>query len=286
MKDKSWIIIVIMGIALTISIGYSIKLSRNNETAESTVTTTSIIEMTATTATIKNTLKGSGVIEYKDIIKNEEEIKEQENNQQEGNQQEINQQEANEQEINQQENKISDDQNNIIEDENQNITTENVNEALKAYQVTLTIENKNLKKIKVEQNVEITIKKEETNLNYAGKVKKINEDNNNKSTLIIEILEPDENIQEGLTASCAVILEKAENVVALPIEAIQKNELGENYVDVVQTDGTIKSKTIETGLSDDYYVEITSGLNVRDRVQIIKSSTTVVNQVENTTNNK
>ena len=49
MKNKSWIIIVIMGIALTISIGYSIVLSNKKAEKESTVTTTSIIEMTATT---------------------------------------------------------------------------------------------------------------------------------------------------------------------------------------------------------------------------------------------
>ena len=66
MKNKSWIIILIMGIALTISIGYSVVLQQKNAEKERTVTTTSIIEMTATTATIKNTLKGTGVVEYKE----------------------------------------------------------------------------------------------------------------------------------------------------------------------------------------------------------------------------
>ena len=37
---------------------------------------------------------------------------------------------------------------------------------------------------------------------------------------------------------------------------------------------------IKTGISDDYYVEIKEGLNVGDRVQIVKSSTTVVNDNE------
>ena len=58
MKDKSWIIIAIMGLALIISISYSIVVSQRKADAEKTVTTTSIIEMTATTATIKNTLTG------------------------------------------------------------------------------------------------------------------------------------------------------------------------------------------------------------------------------------
>ena len=60
MKNKSWIIILIMGIALTISLVYSIIVSqRKIEPGESTVTTRSIIEMTATTITIKNTLTGN-----------------------------------------------------------------------------------------------------------------------------------------------------------------------------------------------------------------------------------
>jgi len=61
-----------MGIALTISTGYSIVVSqRNSNIGESTVTTTSIIEMTATTATIKNTLAATGNVEYKKMeIKN------------------------------------------------------------------------------------------------------------------------------------------------------------------------------------------------------------------------
>ena len=66
MKNKSWIIILIMGIALSISIGYSIVVSQRNKEGESTVTTTSIIEMRATTVTIKNTLAGTGIIEYKE----------------------------------------------------------------------------------------------------------------------------------------------------------------------------------------------------------------------------
>ena len=73
MKDKSWIIILIMAIALTISIAYSIFLNQKvRSPGESTVTTTSIIEMTATTATIKNTLKGTGTIEYNDEPKKNE----------------------------------------------------------------------------------------------------------------------------------------------------------------------------------------------------------------------
>lgn len=267
MKNKSWIIIVIMGIALAISIGYSINISKKTKAGESTVTTTSVIEMTATTATIKNTLKGSGLIEYKEKINNEKNAKT----------------------SGTVENSENVESSNTLQDDFEKAQTGEIqadsSEINKTYQISLTIEDKDLKKAKVGQEVEITVKNDEQNLNYTGIVKKIKEDINNKSTLNIEITNPDDNIKEGTTATCTVIVEKVENVVALPIEAVQTNELSEKYVDVVQIDGNTKSVIIKTGLSDDYYVEITSGLSVGDRVQIIKSSTTVVNKVNETNKN-
>lgn len=256
MKNKSWIIILIMGIALAISLAYSVWVSQKTSNAgESTVTTTSIIEMTATTVTIKNTLTGTGNVEYRE--------------KQEGETQNLeNSQVTQEQENNQTEN---------------DAVEENIE---KAYQITLSIEDKDLAKAKTGQEVEISIKKEEETLSYIGQVTQISQNTNNKSTLNIEVTNPDEKIEENLTATCTVIIEKAENVVALPIEAIQKNDENQEFVDVVQADGTTRPVTIETGISDDYYVEITSGLSVGDRVQIVKSTTTVVNENKNETSEK
>lgn len=235
MKDKSWIIILIMGIALAISLGYSIVVSQKTKNiGESTVTTTSIIEMKASTVTIKNTLTGIGNVEHKT-----EEIR-----------------------------------NDVNELEN-NTEQENVKSS---YQITLLIEDKNLEKAKIDQETQISIKKDEETLNYLGKVIDINKDVNNKSTLIVEITNPDDKLEENMQANCTVIIEKAENVVGLPIEAVQKDDAGRAYANVVQDDGSTKQVYINTGISDDYYVEITSGLNVGDRVQIVKSTTTVVNK--------
>ena len=235
MKDKSWIIILIMGIALAISLGYSIVVSQKTKNiGESTVTTTSIIEMKASTVTIKNTLTGIGNVEHKT-----EEIR-----------------------------------NDVNELEN-NTEQENVKNS---YQITLLIEDKNLEKAKIDQETQISIKKDEETLNYLGKVIDINKDVNNKSTLIVEITNPDDKLEKNMQANCTVIIEKAENVVGLPIEAVQKDDAGRAYANVVQDDGSTKQVYINTGISDDYYVEITSGLNVGDRVQIVKSTTTVVNK--------
>ena len=237
MKNKSWIIILIMGIALTISLGYSIFVSKKANDAQSTVTTTSIIEMTATTATIKNTLTGTGKIEYKEL-----ENVEQENL-------------------------------NVVNNQEENEHQENIQEENKVYQVNLSINDRDLDKVKEGQRVETAIKNESQPLNYIGKVSRIDKKLNNQSTITVVIENGNDSIQNQ-EAVCTVIIEEAVNVVALPIEAIQKD--GERiYVQKVKDDGTAEEVTINVGISDDYYVEITEGLKVGDRVQIIKSTTTV-----------
>ena len=141
MKDKSWIIILIMGIALTISIAYSVIVSKQ-EPATSTVTTTSIIEMTASTVTIKNTLTGTGIIEYKEKPKTQVEKTDELSNKTEQEAESIN---------------------NTVSEENV------VEEPVKAYLITLAIENKDLKKAKIDQDVEISVKEEEEILLYTYK---------------------------------------------------------------------------------------------------------------------
>ena len=236
MKNKSWLIILIMGIALTISLVYSIMVSQKKiEPGESTVTTKSIIEMTATTVTIKNTLTGNGIVE----IESED----------------------------------------IKEDISENIISQEINNK---YIITLSIEDKDLDKAKIGQETEINIKDVDNLFDYLGKVVKINEVLNNKSTINIEVLNPNDYLKENMQATCTIIIEKAENVVALPIEAIQKDEDNKEYVDVVGSNGLTTKKYITTGISDNYYVEITSGLKVGERVQIIKSSTTVIEKNYNT----
>ena len=161
-----------------------------------------------------------------------------------------------------------------------NIADDNI--TITIYIITLSIEDRDLDKAPIGQEVEISIKNNDDLVDYLGKVIKINEVLNNKSTINIEVLNPNDYIKEKMQAVCTIIIEKAENVVALPIEAIQKDEDNKEYVDIVDVNGLTNKKYITTGISDNYYVEITSGLKVGDRVQIIKSLTTVIEKNYNT----
>ncbi|MCR5468879.1 MAG: efflux RND transporter periplasmic adaptor subunit [Lachnospiraceae bacterium] len=71
----------------------------------------------------------------------------------------------------------------------------------------------------------------------------------------------------GMTAKMTFIIESAENVLAVPSATIKLAEDGSSYVTVMNDDGTTEDITIETGMENEYYTEITSstlteGMNV------------------------
>lgn len=79
----------------------------------------------------------------------------------------------------------------------------------------------------------------------------------------------------GMSATCEIIIESAENVVAVPVEAIQTSDEGK-YVIVVNEDETTENVLVETGISNDAYIEIKSGIskNITVKVQTQEDSET------------
>lgn len=85
--------------------------------------------------------------------------------------------------------------------------------------------------------------------------------------------ENDGNAKIGMSASCTVTLEKAEDCIAVPIEAVQTED-GQKYVVVVNEDGSTTNINIETGISNDSYVQVTSGLSGGETIQMVQTVTT------------
>lgn len=71
----------------------------------------------------------------------------------------------------------------------------------------------------------------------------------------------------GMSAKCEVILEKAENVIAVAKEAVTEERTGK-YVTVKTENNETTQVQIETGIENDAFVEVTSGLNEGDIVII------------------
>lgn len=142
--------------------------------------------------------------------------------------------------------------------------------------MSLSIDETEISKLTKGQEVEITVNAFE-NKKYTGTISKINElgtyqTSGSSYTATVTFDNEDNNIKLGMSASCTVILEKAENVLAVPIEAIQTKQ-DEKYVVVVNQDGTTEDVTVSTGISNDEYVQITEGLTGNEKVQYVQSTT-------------
>lgn len=140
--------------------------------------------------------------------------------------------------------------------------------------LTLSIDETEIGNVAIGQEVTITPSAYEDKT-YTGKIMKINQignyASNGSSFTGTVVFDNDGDLKIGMSASCTIILEKAESVVAVPIEAIQTKN-SEKYVIVENADGTTQNVTVETGLSNDAYVEIKSGLEGGETIQMLEET--------------
>lgn len=139
--------------------------------------------------------------------------------------------------------------------------------------MNLSVSETDINKIEIGDTVDITITA--TNEKLEGYITSISEVGNYSSSgsyfTAKVTFENNGNLKIGMSASCEIIIEKAENVVAVPLEAIQTSDDGK-YVVVVNDDGSTSNVTVETGISNDAYIEIKSGISEGTTVQMTESS--------------
>ena len=71
----------------------------------------------------------------------------------------------------------------------------------------------------------------------------------------------------GMNGDINIVLEEKNEVLSIPNIAVTQRD-GQNYVNILNSDGEASETTVETGLETDDYVEITSGLSETDQVVI------------------
>lgn len=106
---------------------------------------------------------------------------------------------------------------------------------------------------------------------FTGKVIDINQEgkNSNGVTTFEVTVKFDEikNIKVGMTAEVSILINRKENVLAIPIEAVRKSK-DSKVVMVAGDNNTPVVKKVETGIANNTLVEITSGLNEGDKIEI------------------
>ena len=86
----------------------------------------------------------------------------------------------------------------------------------------------------------------------------------------VQIEDANENLRLGMTAKMTFITASSENAIAVPSSDIKTADDGSKYVVIQTKDGSTKNVTVTTGISDDFYTEITGG-DLKEGEMIVES---------------
>lgn len=149
--------------------------------------------------------------------------------------------------------------------------------------MNININEEQINHISVGQEVEIVVGYDEAKV-YQGAISKINEIGSYESGVTnfsaIASIKNDGNLRLGMSATCTITIEKLENVIAVPIEAIEI-ENDKRYVNKITNNGTEKVE-IKTGKANENYVQVLSGLSKGDKIEYETTTITVTQNDEQT----
>ena len=136
--------------------------------------------------------------------------------------------------------------------------------------VNISINESEIPNINTGDSVDIVLTSDSSK-KYTGKISKISSvgtySSSGSTFAAIVSLKNDGNLKIGMSVSCTINIEEHSDVLAVPIGAVQING-DRRYVVVVEGNDT-KEVDVTTGLSDDSYVEIKSGLTTNDTVRVV-----------------
>lgn len=160
---------------------------------------------------------------------------------------------------------------------------------LSSLKFTMNIDELDISKIAVGQEVSITA----TALGdkkYKGMIEKVslNSTASNGTTtypVTVVVMDFDEGLLPGMNVDAEIVVQKSENVLAVPVSAVQRGNVvyvkgtKENSEDTAPEG--YKTVKVETGISNSEVIEIKSGLSEGDKVYLpgVKSNTMNINQM-------
>lgn len=146
--------------------------------------------------------------------------------------------------------------------------------------MTMNIDELDISKVKVGQEVTVTADAVQGQT-FKGKVTKINmagTTTNGVTTYPVEVqIEDTEGLLPGMNVSTEIIVNQVEDVVAIPVGAVVRGDkvlvkTGNTSTDDPTVPAGYEYVNVETGVSNDQYVEIKSGINEGDEIAYIFSA--------------
>lgn len=146
-------------------------------------------------------------------------------------------------------------------------------------QVVVNVDETDIAKIKMNQEVEVTVDvfSEEKFEAKVVKIAPMAEVEQNVTTIpvTVELAKTDNRLKPEMNATCDFIIRRAKNVLYLPIDAVTMTDKGAEVNVVKGGHEKMKSKPappeqkiVKTGISGDDYIEIVEGLKEKDKVII------------------
>ena len=147
-------------------------------------------------------------------------------------------------------------------------------------EMVVSVDELDITSVEVGQNVELAMDAI-TDHTYAGTVSKISQIGTATSGVTVYdvtlTIEGDDQLKLGMNGTATILVEERENVLLVPIAALNTSR-GESYV-WLKSDSAADGEpgvrtTVETGLSDENYAEVLSGLSEGDVVLITREAST------------
>ena len=140
--------------------------------------------------------------------------------------------------------------------------------------VKINVNESEISNISVGDDVQVVLTSDSSK-QYTGKIKKISSvgtySSSGSTFETLVLIKNDGNIKVGMSVTCTINIEELDGVIAVPIGAVQING-DRRYVVVVDGKDT-NEVDVTTGLSNDSYVEIKSGLTTNDTVRVVTLTT-------------
>jgi len=141
-----------------------------------------------------------------------------------------------------------------------------------SYEFVANIAQEDVVLIKEGQNSDVTVNGVTTTyeglVSQVGKTAKIDEAMGSKTPKVevkIKITNPDTFLKSGFEGDATVQIDENENVLVIKSEAVKKDDENKQYLYVLK-DGIANKTYVETGLTDDYYISVLSGIKENDLV--------------------
>lgn len=136
---------------------------------------------------------------------------------------------------------------------------------------TISINENEINSVHAGQETQITLTADESKT-YTGKVTKVDSVGTYASSgttfsATVEF-ENDGSVKLGMSLSCTVTLKEEKQVLCVPIAAVYQNNEGKDYVVKVNDDGSTTDTIVDLGIANDNYVQVKSGLEQNDKVQV------------------